>query len=134
MSKHTKHTNLLRRNNDNFAANEISILGTNCNTISNLVSKISQKLPNYKIAYFDASHAKEMEENRLSEFVFHHEGNVQITTSGNVNKFQQRLDFAQYDYVFINGNHYQGTKQILILDEEKEASVLKRLDEIDFVY
>ena len=131
MSKHTKHTNLLRRNNDNFAANEISILGTNCNTISNLVSKISQKLPNYKIAYFDASHAKDVEKNRLSEFVFHHEGNVQITTSGNVNKFQQRLDFAQYDYVFINGNHYQGTKQILILDAAKEASVLKRLEQLD---
>ena len=131
MSKHTKHTNLVRRNNDNFAANEISILGTNCNTISNLVFKISQKLQNYKIAYFDASHAKDVEKNRLSEFVFHHEGNVQVTTSGNVNKFQQRLDFAQYDYVFINGNHYQGTKQILILDAAKEASVLKRLEQLD---
>ena len=131
MSKHTKHTNLERRNNDNFASNEISILGTNCNTISNLVSKISQKLPKYKIAYFDASHAKDVEENRLSEFVFHHEGNVQITTAGNVNKFQQRLDFAQFDYVFINGNHYQGAKQILILDAAKEASVLKRLEQLD---
>jgi molybdopterin-guanine dinucleotide biosynthesis protein A len=131
MSKHTKHTNLERRNNDNFAPNEISILGTKCTTISNLVSKISQKLPKYKIAYFDASHAKEVEENSLSEFVFHHEGNVQITTSGNVNKFQQRLDFAKYDYVFINGNHYQGTKQILILDAAKEASVLKRLEQVD---
>jgi molybdopterin-guanine dinucleotide biosynthesis protein A len=133
MAKHTKHTNLERRNNDNFAPNEISILGTNCNTISNLVSKVSQKLSNYKIAYFDASHAKDVEENRLSEFVFHHEGNVQITTAGKVNKFHQRLDFAQYDYVFINGNHYQGAKQILILDEAKEASVLKRLAHLDKV-
>ena len=131
MAKHTKHTNLERRNNDNFASNEISILGTNCNTISNLVSKVSSKLSNYKLAYFDASHAKDVEENRLSEFVFHHEGNVQITTAGNVNKFQQRLDFAQFDYVFINGNHYQGTKQILILDAVKEASVLKRLEQLD---
>ena len=131
MAKHSKHTNLERRNNDNFAPNEISILGTNCNTISNLVSNVSQKLSNYKLAYFDASHAKDVEENRLSEFVFHHEGNVQITTAGNVNKFQQRLDFAQFDYVFINGNHYQGAKQILILDAVKEASVLKRLEQLD---
>ncbi|MFB1039456.1 MAG: molybdenum cofactor guanylyltransferase, partial [Polaribacter sp.] len=131
MAKHTKHTNLERRNNDNFASNEISILGTNCNTISNLVSKVSSKLSNYKLAYFDASHAKDVEENRLSEFVFHHEGNVQITTAGNVNKFQQRLDFAQFDYVFINGNHYQGAKQILILDAAKEASVLKRLEQLE---
>ena len=131
LKKHTKHTNLERRNNDNFASNEISILGTNCNNISDLVSKVSQKLSNYKLAYFDASHAKDVEENGLSEFVFHHEGNVQITTTGKVNKFQQRLDFAQFDYVFINGNHYQGAKQILVLDQAKEGSVLKRLAQLD---
>jgi len=131
MVNHKKHTNLERRNNDNFAPNEISILGTNCNTISNLVSKVSQKLSNYKLAYFDASHAKDVEENRVSEFVFHHQGNVQITSSGNVNKFQQRLDFSKYDAVFINGNHYQGAKQILILDAAKEASVLKRLLQLE---
>ena len=131
MKKHKKHTNLERRNNDNFAPNEISILGTNCGNISDLVNKVSQKLFNYKLGYFDASHAKDVDQNKVSEFVFHHQGNVQINTSGNVNKFQQRLDFAQFDYVFINGNHYQGAKQILILDEAKEGSVLKRLEQLD---
>jgi len=133
MKKHTKHTNLERRDNDNFAPNEISILGTNCNNISDLVHKVSEKLSNYKLGYFDASHAKDVDENKLSTYVFHHEGNVQITTSGNVNEFQQRLDFAQFDYVFINGNHYQGAKQILVLDEAKEASVLKRLEQLNRV-
>lgn len=133
MVKHKKHTNLEKRDNDNFAPNEISILGTNCANISDLVSKVSEKLSKYKLAYFDASHSKNVEETRLSEFVFHHEGNAQITTSGSVNKFQQRLDFAQFDYVFINGNHYQGAKQILILDQAKEASVLKRLDQLNHI-
>jgi len=131
MKKHKKHTNLERRANDNFAANEIAILGTNCNKISELVHKVSERLSNYKLAYFDASHTKDVEENKLSEYVFHHEGNLQITTSGTVNKYAQRLQFAQYDYVFINGNHYQGARQILILDEAKEASVLKRLDQLN---
>lgn len=131
MVKHKKHTNLIRRNNDNFAPNEISILGTNCGIISDLVHQVSEKLSKYKLAYFDASHAKNVQENKLSEYTFHHQGNLQITTSGNVNKFEQRLQFAQYDYVFINGNHYQGAKQILILDEAKEASVLKRLEQLD---
>ena len=133
MKKHRKHTNLERRNNDNFAPNEISILGTNCGIISDLVHQISEKLSNYKLAYFDASHAKDVAENKLSEYTFHHQGNLQITTSGNINKFEQRLQFAQHDYVFINGNHYQGAKQILILDENKEASVLKRLDQLDSI-
>ena len=131
MKKHKKHTNLERRDNDNFAPNEIAILGTNCGIISNLVHEISEKLSNYKLAYFDASHAKDVAQNRLSEYTFHHQGNLQITTSGNINKFEQRLQFAQFDYVFINGNHYRGAKQILILDQEKEASVLKRLEQLD---
>jgi len=131
MAKHKKHTNLERRNNDNFAPNEIAILGTNCGVISDLVQKVSQKLTDYKVGYFDASHAKHEAKNRISEFVFHHEGNLQVTTSGTINKFQQRLDFAQFDCLFINGNHYQGSKQILILDAAKEASVLKRLPQLD---
>ena len=128
---HSKHTNLVRRDNDNYAPNEIAILGAKCDIISDIVSKVSKNLSNYKLVYFDASHAKDVAKNRLSEYVFHHEGNLQITTSGTINKYQQRLDFAQFDYVFINGNHYQGAKQILILDEAKEASVLKRLDQLD---
>ena len=138
MKKHKKHTSLETRNNDNFAPNEISILGTNCGVISDLVFKISKKLSGYKLAYFDASHASSFgsaqdDNYRLSEYVFHNQGSLQITTSGFVNKFQQRLDFAQFDYVFINGNHYQGAKQILVLDEAKEASVLKRLEQLDSV-
>jgi len=131
LKKHKKHTNLARRNNDNFAPNEISILGTNCGNITNLVNSVSKRLSNYKLAYFDASHAKDVDSNQLSEYTFHHQGNLQVATSKMVNKFQLRLDFATYDYVFINGNHYQGAKQILILDKAKEASVLKRLDQLN---
>jgi len=131
MKKHQKHTNLEKRDNDNFAPNEIAILGTNCTIISDLVHTISQRLFNYKLGYFDASHEKNFKENRLSEFTFHQQGNLQISTSGNVNTYEQRIQFSQFDYLFINGNHYQGAKQILILDEEKEASVLKRLDHLE---
>ncbi|MHB0754676.1 NTP transferase domain-containing protein [Polaribacter sp. M15] len=130
MKKHQKHTNLVRRNNEHYAPNEIAILGTNCKIISNLVYAISRKLSNYKLAYFDASHAKDVDNNTISEYTFHHQGNLQITTSGSINKFQQRLQFAQHDFVFINGNHYQATKQILVLDAAKEASVLKRLEQL----
>jgi molybdopterin-guanine dinucleotide biosynthesis protein A len=133
MSKHQKHTNLEKRNNDNFAPNEISFLGTNCGTISELLSEISQRLTGYKLAYFDASHSTEIKKSNLSQFVFHAQGNLQIETTGKINKFQQRLDFAQFDSVFINGNHYEGIKQILILDIEKEASVLKRLEQLDCI-
>ena len=133
MKTHTKHTNLTRRENGNFAPNEISILGTKCDVIAGLANQVSIELSDYKLAYFDASHAKDVVKNNVSEFVFHHDGNLQIITSGHINKFEQRLQFAQYDFVFINGNHYAGSKQIVFLDPEKEASINKRIDQISDV-
>jgi molybdopterin-guanine dinucleotide biosynthesis protein A len=130
LKKHQKHTQLERRNHDGFAPNEIAFLGTSCGVIADLVHKISERLSTYKLAYFDASHAKNVHKNKLSAFVFHSEGNLQITTSGELNKYKQRLQFASFDCVFINGNHYPGAKQVLILDSEKEASVLKRIDQL----
>lgn len=134
MKKHTKHTNITKRKNDTFAPNELVILGTKCDTISTLVTQVAQQLAAYKLAYFDASHAKSVEPNSFSEYVFHHEGNLQLTTAGRVNKFEQRLQFAQYDYVFVNGNHYAGTGQVVYLDPEKEASIKKRIDQINEIH
>ena len=131
MGKHQKHTKLKLRDNDNFAPNEISFVGTKCTIISELVLKISKNLSNYKLGYFDASHSKEVEMLPLETYTFHHKGTAVISCNSEVNKFNQRVQFSQNDFVFINGNHYHGTKQILILDNEKEASVKKRLEQLD---
>ncbi|MCF6167731.1 NTP transferase domain-containing protein [Lutibacter sp.] len=131
MGKHQKHTKLKLRDNDNFAPNEIAFVGTKCGVISNLVNKVSKKLIDYKLAYFDASHSKETITTSIETYTFHSKGTAQILRNSALNKFNQRIQFSQYDFVFINGNHYQGSKQILILDNEKEASVLKRLDQLN---
>lgn len=128
--KHQKHANITKKHTDNFATNEVAILGTKCTIIADLVYQVSNKLFHYNLAYFDASHVKDVVKNKLSEYTFHHEGNLQITTTSNINKFEQRLQFVNHDFVFVNGNHYQGAKQVLILDNEKEASIKKRLDQI----
>ena len=130
MKKHQKHTNLSRRKNGNFAPNEISILGAKCSIISDLVHQVSKRVSNFNLAYFDASHTKDVEENLLSDFTFHHDGNLSITTSGPVNEYVQRIQFSQFDCVFINGNHYPGEKQIVLLDPEKQTSINKRIDQI----
>ena len=67
MVKHQKHTNLIRRQNDHYASNEISILGTNCGVITELVQKLSEYLSNYKLAYFDASHAQNVVKNKIKK-------------------------------------------------------------------
>ncbi len=131
MGKHQKHAKLKLRDNDNFAPNEIAFVGTKCDVISNLVNQVSENLLNYKLAYFDASHNKGIEPKPVETFVFHHKGMAAISINSKVNKFNQRVQFSQFDFVFINGNHYEGAKQILILDKDKEASVLKRLDQLN---
>lgn len=131
MKKHQKHAKLKLRSNDNFAPNEIALLGTNCGNISNLVHQISKRISNYKLAYFDASHSKEIKPGFLETFTFHYKGTLESSSVSELNKFNQRIQFSQFDYLFINGNHFQGSKQILILDKEKEESVLKRLDQLD---
>lgn len=131
MKAHNKHSNLPRRNNERYAPNEIAILGSNCTQISTLVHAIAASLPQYTVAYFDASHQKDISQNLLSEYTFHNNGNVQIHTLGSTNPYELRIQFSKYDLVFINGNHYQGAKQVLMLDEAKEASVLKRIDQLN---
>ena len=131
MDKHQKHAKLKLRDNDNFAPNEIAFVGTKCDVISNLVKQVSEKLSNYKLAYFDASHSKDIEPKSIETFTFHSKGTTAISINSEVNKFNQRVQFSQYDFLFINGNHYEGAKQILILDKDKEASVLKRLDQLN---
>ncbi len=131
MKKHSKHSKLSRKENDIYAPNEIAILGTKCSDISNLVTQVSEKLSSYKLAYLDASHEKNQETLLFDNFVFHSQGTLRSSVNKRLNTFNQVIDFSAYDFTFINGNHYKGSKQILILDAQKKASVLKRLEQLD---
>ena len=129
--KHQKHTKLKRRENENFAPNEIAILGTKCSIIADFVQKMSKKFQKEaKIGYLDASHEDKVSQLDYESFIFHHSGSLQTSVNAELNEYNERIRFAQHDLVFINGNHFQGEKQILILDNEKEASLKKRLDQL----
>ena len=132
MGKHRKHTKLTRRNSGYFAPNEIAILGTKCSTISDLVQNIAKNLQKEaKTAYLDASHDKEITPPTIDNFTFHSSGNLVKTSATKMDRYNDKILFTEYDMLFINGNHYSGEQQILILDNEKEASVLKRIDQLD---
>ena len=130
MAKHRKHAKLPLRMNGNFGPNELAIVGTKCSTISSLVNDVASRMNNYKLAYMDASHDSGIAPLKLDSFTFHKVGNADVAAVQELNKFNQRIQFSQYDFVFINGNHYQGEKQVLVLDPVKKASVIKRLDQL----
>ncbi len=132
MKKHVKHAQLCRRNYGQTATLELAVLGTKCSIIKELVKEVSVKINNsYKLAYADASHDKETFAPLFDEYTFHDSGDLKSHSAYKMNPYTDKSLFASYDLVFINGNHYPGDRQILILDEEKEASVLKRIDQLD---
>ena len=134
LNKHQKHANLVRRKKGLYAFNEIAILGSNCSNISNLVAKIGKKLQKTaKIAYLDASHDKALKAPIIDIFTSHSSGDLKIITKADLSKLTSSMRFTNYDLLFLNGNHFQGSKQILILDSEKEASVKKRLAQLDSI-
>ena len=131
MEKHRKHAQLIKRSSGIYASNEIAILGVKCSVISELVQNIAKNIQKEaKIAYLDASHNTDISVPKVDSFTFHHAGGLDQNTGDTMNRYNDKIRFSGYDLVFINGNHYQGEQQILILDNEKESSVLKRIDQL----
>lgn len=132
MKQHKKHAQLTKRTAGSLGSNEIAILGTKCSVIKDLVEKISVKLSNhYKLAYADASHQKDLKPVAVDSFTFHPSGHLDQQMSYSQNDYRDKIKFNSYDLVFINGNHFKGGQQILVLDPEKEASVRKRLEQLE---
>ena len=131
MEKHKKHQDLTKKTLGFFGHNEVAILGSGCQVISNLAGELSKRLhEKYALAYIDASHSEGLEAPALSDFTFHASGNYAERSVQKMNPYNEKIRFSQYDFLFINGNHYQAEQQVLILDRAKEASVLKRLDQL----
>ncbi len=134
MKKHQKHSKLIKRNFGNYGPNEIAILGTSCAVISDLVKEVSKPLSvKNKIAYLDASHKENPESLKFDWFTYHHLGNLELEAKSSLNTYRAKNQLASYDLTFINGNHFQGAKQIIFLDKNKENAIIKRIDEIQDV-
>ena len=131
MEKHKKHHDLKRKSFGNFGPNELAFLGTSCQLISDLAGRLAEILhKKYRLAYVDASHKEGLEVPAMAEFTFHSSGNYAERSDQKMNPYNEKIRFSQYDFLFINGNHYQAEQQVLFLDRAKEASVLKRLDQL----
>jgi len=129
--KHEKHAKLTLRKTDNYASTEIAILGAKCNIIADLSQKIAKKLQkSTKIAYLDASHNSEETTPTIDKFTFNETGRLNSISETHLNKITNKIRFSSYDLLLINGNHYQGEQQIIILDIEKEDSIIKRINQL----
>ena len=131
--KHQKHPKLKRPNVGNYHKLEWSIYGTICGEIESFYNEINIHFKSkYRLSYIDADHSDTTKESSLQI------GKKQYS-QGHIfpaNSFDDKFNIALSQAVFINGNHYPGKRQIVIINPDKKDSLQRRveqLDEIDIV-
>lgn len=134
--KHSKHVALVRPDYGEFGRNELAILGSTCDTIQKLAnSLISHLSSEFSMAYVDADHrdVNDIDEGNRTDF----KESIRFTDKirfqridfhKSCSKFDTRVAFGQEDIVIINGNHFLGEEQILIIDSRK--SLEKKTDRL----
>jgi molybdopterin-guanine dinucleotide biosynthesis protein A len=135
--EHSKHTALARPALGNYGRNEWAIVGAPCVFIKSLADSVISALSSvYKCAYADTSHNDEviLAPGRLAngaileytDQINHQEFNYNIAST----PFRLRQQFADADLVLVNGNHQQAKAQVVIIYENKRASLEKRLSQL----
>lgn len=129
--KHTKHASLIKPLGGDYHRNEWAIIGAPCDIIHDLARKINEQLSSIlKIGYLDASHkaAKQKEKYHTS---FTDKIKFQsINTLQKPGLKQSRKYFNDLDLLIVNGNHFIGEKQIVIINADKKESLEKKLDRL----
>jgi len=135
--RHGKHTDLKRPAIGNFGRNEWAIVGAPCVYIKGLADRVISALSaNFKCAYADTSHNDEvvLAPGRLASGAFLEytdQINHQQFNYKSISKpFGLRHQFVDADLVLVNGNHQHAKAQVVIIYENKRASLQKRLEQL----
>ncbi|MBR9921911.1 MAG: NTP transferase domain-containing protein [Bacteroidetes bacterium] len=133
---HQKHAKITRPDIGHYHRNEWAILGAPCGRIDELVSRLTQHLSaEFRIGYIDADHqAKDPSADSVQEGAFmaytnkieYHRWDCKNPPTD----FEAKIAFRKLDMLLVNGNHFLGNKQILILDERKFDSLQRKKDRL----
>ena len=138
--QHKKHADIAKLSLGNFGRNEWAFVGGPCTLIKILADQIINALsPVYKCAYADAAHSDEVVSppGRLAGGAFlDYTGQVnfqQLNYGTTFNRFKLRTTFADADMVLVNGNHHQAKAQVVIIYNNKQVSLQKRVEQLNNV-
>lgn len=132
--KHSKHTALIKPIGGEYHRNEWAILGAPCDRIDQLVKALNKILSStFKIGYLDAAHNAAEDQGRLFTEFTDNISFQSFTTKNKPEQKQARKFFNNLDLLFVNGNHFLGAKQIVILNEKKKESLSRKLDRLSDV-
>ena len=134
---HKKHTALTRPAFGDFGRDEWAIVGAPCTVIKLLADQIIDALsPIYKCAYVDTTHNDDitLQPARLASGAMleytDHVNYSQLNYKTEFNPFKLKGAFAGMDMVLVNGNHHQAKAQVVVIYENKRASLQKRLAQL----
>jgi len=122
---HKKHGKDIKAKFGQYGRNELAIMGATCGVIQLFASEIIGQLFNeIAMGYLDADHAEipDVEyvmQNGAIHSAINKKKFFEHTTVGERNQLHPKLSFASADLVLINGNHFEGEYQLVILDERK---------------
>jgi molybdopterin-guanine dinucleotide biosynthesis protein A len=135
--EHKKHTALVRPALGNYGRNEWAIVGAPCVFIKALADRIIGALSaTYKCAYADTSHNDDivLAPGRLANgaiLEYTDQINYQQFNYNNApTPFKLRRQFNDADAVLVNGNHQQAKAQVVIIHNNKAASLQKRISQL----
>lgn len=135
--KHQKHAKLKRPSFGNFGRNEWAITGGPCTTIKVLADQVINALSaDYKCAYIDTTHNDDVTlmPAKLANGAFL-EFNDQVNYTrlnykDTFNSFKLKDTFSSADLILTNGNHNPAKAQVVIIYENKRASLQKRIEQL----
>lgn len=131
--KHHKHAKLTKPFGGSWHRIELGFMGAPCGVIQTLCRQIATELSNQKIAYIDADHnpSTEKEETFYASYIdkqgFHR------FDSDSTNRVVNQSVFNSCDTVFVNGNHFKTSSQVLILNNKKLESLQRKVDRMNDV-
>ena len=135
--RHGKHADLKRPALGSFGRNEWAIVGAPCVYIKALADKVIGSLSStYKCAYADATHNDEVIlapgrlANGASMEYTDHINHQQFNYAEPLKMVPLRQQFNDADLILVNGNHQQAKAQVVIIYENKRASLQKRLEQL----
>jgi len=135
--KEGKHTGLVKPTIGNFSRNEWAIVGAPCINIKLLADTVINALsPIYKCAYVDTSHNDEVisPPGRIANGAYldytDQLNYQQFNFKNELKPYQVKQQFAETDLVLVNGNHQQAKAQVVVIYENKKASLQKRIEQL----
>jgi len=128
-SEPNRHGKLKRAHSGIFGRNEVALLGTTCEELERIARRIQETLHPLDVAYVDASHSADSIWNGHS-FYCAHEGMAELLVKMSHEPSDARLMLASAHAIAVNGNHFEASRQILVPNEAKIASLERRKNQI----